>query len=129
MKRVNKEARDAARAKPPSQEQMVRMSSAKLPDRLAQSKLDPVSGTIKWPMALRDGAYTNYRTELEGLYAERAKNGYLSPEQYLAVKTQSKGMLEELQKNVKKYPTSASIEARKFIESLAFEADLDPTKT
>jgi hypothetical protein len=37
-----------------------------------------------------------------------------------------KGVLQE---NVRRYPTNSSIEARKFIDSLAYEADFDPVRT
>ncbi len=129
MKRVNQESRRALKGPAPSQEQLVKAATDALPDRLTQSKLDPVTGSIKWPVALRDSMFEEYRVKLEGLYAQREKNGYLSPDQYLQVKSTTKEMKGVLQENVRKYPTSASIEARKFIDSLAYEADFDPVRT
>ena len=41
MKRVNKEYRDANREAPPTQDQLIRLSKSRLPDRLGPTSLDP----------------------------------------------------------------------------------------
>jgi hypothetical protein len=127
MKQVNKEARAQLRGPAPTQEQLIRVSQAKLPDRMTTTDLDPVTGAISWPTVLRADNYKTYRSKLEELYNERAKNGYLSPDQYLQVKQVSNAMMTELQKNVDSYPTSASIDARKFIQSISYEANMEPS--
>jgi hypothetical protein len=129
MKRVNREARQEARRPPPTQEQLIRASQARMPDRLTTSQLDPVSGAIAWPTVLMADAYKPYRDQLDLLYAERSKNGYLSPDQFMKIRDITGSMMDELQQQVRtnNYPTSASIEARRFIQGLTLEANMQPS--
>lgn len=128
MKKVNQEYRQAQRRPVPTQEQLIRLSKQQMPNRLAPNQLDPVTGELEWPVLLKAEPFAEHRAELEKIFAERAKNGYLTPEQYLRVRELTSSMTTELQslvrQNPSRYPTSASIDARKFVESLALEANL-----
>ena len=130
MKKVNQEYRKAQRSPPPTQEQLIRMSKQQMPNRLAPNQLDPVTGELEWPTALQSEPFSDYRTQLEKLFSERAKNGYLTPDQYVKVRELTSSMTTQLQslvrQNPSQYPTSASIDARKFVESLALEANMQP---
>ncbi|MFV1964183.1 MAG: hypothetical protein ACC628_02080 [Pirellulaceae bacterium] len=126
MRRINREARAAARRPPPTQEQLVRFSKERLPRRIAPSQLDPLVGKLNWPTVLKMEPYKVYREQLDQLFAARAQNGYLSPDQYMKAKQLTDQMMIDLRKNVRSYPSSQSIQARKFIQSLAYEANMQP---
>ena len=127
MKRVNKEYRDAQRRPAPTQEQLVRMAKGGLPDRLAISQLDPLTGVLAWPDVLRAEPYAEYRVQIDKIYAGRAANGYLGPDQYLKVKQLTNEMTNVLKQNIKQYTSTESIQARKFLESVSFEANQQPS--
>ena len=124
MKRVNKEYRDANREAPPTQDQLIRLSKSRLPDRLGPTSLDPLSGQIKWPMALLDDSFAPHREKLEQLFQERAVNGYITPDQYQAVRKETNAMLDNLKSLVSQFTPNQSVAGRKFIESLAYEAGM-----
>lgn len=122
MKTINKQYRDANRKQPPSQEQAIRMAKSQLPDRLSANKADPVTGQLIWPMGLRTKALADGREQLEAIFAERADKGFLTPDQYIEVQKLTDEMKEELRKYSQSLGGNASSEARKFLESLAYEA-------
>jgi hypothetical protein len=126
MQKVNQEARKEKRGPAPTQEQLIRFSKQGLPARIPASQLDPVTGQINWPLALRDPAYKAGTDALQVLFKSRAENGYLSPEQYLKIQQLCRETLDELQRRSTNLPSSQRIAARKFLESLAYESNMQP---
>ncbi|MBC8356577.1 MAG: hypothetical protein H8E66_31755 [Planctomycetes bacterium] len=122
MKSINKQYRNAQRRPPPTQQQAIRMSKSRLPDRLSANKVDPLSGQLAWPLGLRIDSLKEDRERLEELFAERADKGFFTPDQYVEVKQVTDTMKEELRKYARKLGGNVTIEARKFLESLAYEA-------
>ncbi|MBI2480268.1 MAG: hypothetical protein HYV60_17035 [Planctomycetia bacterium] len=122
MKTINKQYRDAQRKPPPTQQQAIRMSQSRLPDRLTANKIDPLTGELAWPLGLRMESQKADRERLDAIYAERADKGFLTPEQYIEVKQLTASMTDELRKYSQQIGGNASIEARKFLESLDYEA-------
>ncbi len=122
MKSINQQYRDAQRSPPPTQQQAIRMSKARMPDRLSANKIDPLTGELAWPLALRLDEFKSSREKLDELFAERADKGYFSPDEFLLVKQLTSAMTEDLRKYATQFGGNASIEARKFLESLAYEA-------
>lgn len=122
MKNINQQYRDAQRRPPPSQQQAIRISQSRLPDRLTANKVDPLTGELAWPMGLRMESMKDDRDKLDAIYSERADKGFLTPDQYVQVKQITGEMTEELRKYSQQLGGNASIEARKFLESLAYEA-------
>ncbi len=127
MKSINKQYRDAQRKQAPSQQQAIRMSKSRLPDRLSANKIDPLTGDLTWPLALRGDSLKNDRKKLNDLYAARADKGFFSLEEYIEVKQVTAAMTDELRKIRDKIGGNAAIEARKFLESLAYEAGFQAT--
>ncbi|HRX77857.1 MAG: hypothetical protein H6821_04750 [Planctomycetaceae bacterium] len=121
-KSINQQYRAAQRTPPPSQQQAIRLSQARLPDRLSANKIDPLTGELAWPLGLRMDSLKDDRDRLDAIYAERADKGFLTPDQYVEVKKLTSEMTEELRKYSQQLGGNASIEARKFLESLAYEA-------
>ena len=122
MKNINKQYRDAQRKPPPTQQQAIRMSKSQLPDRLSANKMDPLTGALAWPLGLRADSFKEDRERMDALYAERADKGFLTPDQYVEVKKLTSEMTDELRKYSQQLGGNASIEARKFLESLSYEA-------
>lgn len=121
-KSINKQYRDSQRKPPPTQQQAIRMSKSRLPDRLSANKIDPLTGDLTWPLALRGDSVKNERERLNDLYATRADKGFLGPKEYGEVKQLTSVMTSELRKLRGSISGNASIEARKFLESLVYEA-------
>jgi len=122
MKSVNKQYQAAQRKPPPTQQQAIRMSKSRTPDRLSANKIDPLTGELAWPLGLRMDSLKDVRERLDALYAERADKGFLDPDEYVEVKKLTSAMTDELRKYSQQLGGNASIEARKFLESLAYEA-------
>jgi len=122
MRDINRKAREAARSPRPSMESLVRYAQAGKPKRMSPSELDSVAGTISWPILLQTDQYAAYRSELESLFAKRAYDGVVGTNDYLQIDKTTKAMLAELKKQVREVPQMDYIAARRFVESLAYEA-------
>ena len=122
MRRVNEQSRAAERSPPPTQEQAIRFAKDKLPDRPKATQVDPLTGGINWPSLLQVKGFDADRKKLEDLYAIRANKGQLTAGQYVAVRDTTESMKRELRKLAPRVPGNMSIEARKFLDSLSYEA-------
>jgi hypothetical protein len=122
MKSINQQYRDAQRKPAPNQQQAIRLSQSRMPDRLSANKIDPLTGALAWPLGLRMDSLKDDRERLDAIYAERADKGFLTPDQYIEVKKVTAAMTDELRKYSQQLGGNASIEARKFLESLEYEA-------
>jgi hypothetical protein len=106
-----------------SSEETARWNRDRLPKRLSDSQFDPATGTIRWYGVLRDDEYAEGRAELQRLFAERrsGENGAGTPncrQIGRAVNT----MKRQLQRDVKTLSADEYIPAKKFLDSLAYEA-------
>jgi hypothetical protein len=90
---------------------------------LSDAELDPVSGQIAWPSALRGDEYEPLRTKLDELFANRAEaGGNISLKQTDAIADSSNELAAELKKNLKRYPSGEYMQAKRFVERLSREA-------
>lgn len=121
MKQINKQAR-WGNQKRPTQADLIRYSQARLPDRLNHLQLDPLSGTLTWPMLLRLKELEPHRKRMQELFELRAKEGFVGPDEYVEIQNIVKAMSDVTKSVAKNFPTSATIDARKFLEGLAYEA-------
>lgn len=124
MKRVNKQYRDAQRKPPPTQEQLIRFSKQNMPARLSSNKVDPLTGTVEWPVALREASMAKDRTKVEKLFSTRANYGYLNATQHLQVKQATDSLRRQLRAIGRSFPSNVRIEGRKFLDSIDYEASL-----
>jgi hypothetical protein len=123
MRRINKSYRDSQRKARPSNEQLQRIAAMGRPDRLAPTELDPVSGTINWPLILRDEAYRSLTAKLQDQFAQRAeRSGVIGHEAYQAIQQTVDEGLALLRSNAESYRPNDYLQAKKFLESLATEA-------
>ena len=121
MRAVNKQARYGNK-QPFDQQQAIRLTKQGLPDRLSAQKLDPLTGKIRWPLGLTMKEMAGDRKKMEELFAARAENGYLDLDQYNEVRASSARMMSVLQEHGRKLSGGYRIDARKFLESLSYEA-------
>jgi hypothetical protein len=109
--------------KRPTQESMSRYSQASLPKRPVQFQLASAPGRIYWPDALLDEEFSDGRIQLESLFAQRkagaaAAGSNISGE----VQTVAAQMREQLQAKIRQMSPEEYLAARRFLESLAYEA-------
>jgi len=124
MRAENKAYRAAASRPKATMEDTVRWAQAGKPKRLSPSELDVVSGKINWPMLLQTDRFAKYRTELESLFTQRATAGATTKEVYWKISATTKSMLNELKGQISEVPPMDYTTARRFVQSLAYEARL-----
>jgi hypothetical protein len=117
------EARKANRKPPPTSEQMYRWAKQGIPKPLNSSELDPVSGAIIWPIVLQDDAFASYRMVAEHFYTSRATGSSGATYDLYASFQQASAEGQSLLKSrIKEYKADDYIRAKKFLDSLAYEA-------
>jgi hypothetical protein len=124
MRRINKAYRDAERGPRLSTEAWVRMAHDAAPKRLASHALDPVTGQIAWPTALRADAFSQDRETIDQLFAERAAtDGAVGIDTYTKIRAAIDDALAKLKDRIRDIDTRNYVEARTFLTGLAREAD------
>jgi hypothetical protein len=118
MRRINAESRRSERSMPLSNEAYVKLARQQAPDRLSVSQLDPLTGTITWPVPLRREQYKAHRAELERLFKERASG---VDDNYDAIRSEAKKFLDQLRADTSKFQPNDFIQGRRFLESLSHE--------
>jgi hypothetical protein len=121
MRQTNREARAAERGPRATQVDLVRFAAQAKPDRLSPSELTN-TGKISWPMLLQADEFTAFRAELERAFARRAANGNIGLEDHVRVSETAKVMLEVLKAYAGGVDPMDYVAARRFIESLTYEA-------
>ena len=122
MRLLNRQYRALLRGPRPTLDDLKRYAAAGRPERLSPSELDSVTGEISWPILLRDDRYADYRARLETLFVERAASAQISTSAYLNIHRTTRALLKELEKRVARVPQMDYIAAKRFIQSLAYEA-------
>jgi len=121
MREANREARAAKRGPRATQVDLVRFAAQAKPDRLSPSELSN-AGKISWPMLLQADEFVAFRAELEKVFAQRAANRGIGLEDHVKVSETAKVMLEVLKMYAGGVDPMDYVAARRFIESLAYEA-------
>jgi hypothetical protein len=121
IKRMNDDYRASKRSQPLSFEGYVRLARIQAPERLSVSQLDPFTGLIEWPVILREQKYDADREVIEQLYQERA-NDIASNKREIQIACDN--LLASLQEHLDDYAQNDYIAAKRFVESLRYEAVL-----
>lgn len=121
-RRVNKEARLAEAGPRLTEAQIVRIAHESAPKPLSPRQLDPVSGRIFWPLMLQADRFQEQRTVLEQAFSLRSQKGTLQLEEAQQVKRTTQALLTDLRELVQDADPMAYMEAKRFVESLAYEA-------
>jgi hypothetical protein len=127
MRKMNRQYTAEERGKRPTSEDLVRYAQAGKPKRLSPSELDFISGKISWPKALQQSSYDAQRKQLEELFHNRATYGGTSFEQQGEIRKTTNDMLASLKEQIQAMPSSDYLASKRFLESLAYEAQLPTT--
>jgi hypothetical protein len=122
VRRLNRQQRNAERGPTPTQEDVLRYSQDRLPQRLPLASLDRNSGAITWPAVLRRPEFDEHRARLEQVFQGRSYyNSGAASQSYLEIKEEADRMLLTLQDRVYEMDPFAYVQAKKFITGLSFE--------
>jgi hypothetical protein len=125
IRAFNRQARDAENAK---QRQIVqewlRFHPSVKPKRLTSSELDPVSGTINWPILLQSNELAGTRQDIQKAFAERHRIGMMGLDNYRLVQQITGNLLTEMLNKIQRFAPSEYMQAKRFIEALIYEASL-----
>ncbi|HVC95249.1 MAG TPA: hypothetical protein VND64_16255 [Pirellulales bacterium] len=122
-RRMIKSYRDAERKPPPTSEQLYRMAKQGIPKPLSTNELEPVSGEITWPVVLRDNAFASFRELAEQFYEGRAAGSTdVTYDSYVQFHQAIADCQSLLKSRLKEYQADDYIRAKKFLDSLAYEA-------
>jgi hypothetical protein len=127
MRKMNQEYRAAEKRPPPSSADLARYAHNAGVKRLSPSQLDAVDGAIEWPLVLQSPEFAAARTQLDALFAARATGAAgWSVASYATVQELVDAMQRQLQGLISKVSAENYVYAKKFLESLAYEAGQPP---
>jgi hypothetical protein len=124
MKQINLEQRALLRGPKPSYSFLIRSAQEAAPRRLSPYELDPSTGQINWPLLLRSDIFAGYRAALERLFAYRATGpqGVESYNTFFGIEQGAGSLMDALQSRVTILPPQEYVAAKRFVQSLAWEA-------
>ncbi|MBX3412134.1 MAG: hypothetical protein KF708_05395 [Pirellulales bacterium] len=97
-------------------------------ERPGAADLDPVTGSIDWPLSLQTQDYAQYRQELDTLFSQRAQNsGHVDPQIYEAISATADGLLQALLANIRNMRPQDYTDAKSFVENLQYEGRFPAT--
>ena len=121
MRQAYRQAVAAERGPQATPADLKRFAAQGTPARLGPSELSN-TGQISWPILLQAGEFAAFRAELEVAFARRAADGHVRLKDHVMVSRTAKVMLEALKTYVGVVDPMDYMAARRFIESLVFEA-------
>jgi hypothetical protein len=124
VKRIHRQAEIAAGGPPPTPANQARWARMERPRRLTAAELEVVHGEIAWPMVLQAQAFAPHRDLLTRCFADRARHGILDLDEYMKSIRTTQIMTEMLKDHIREFPPADYMQARRFLESLAYEARL-----
>lgn len=123
-RRINQAARAAERGPKLSEKDWVQMAQNAAPKRLESDALDPVTGQINWPPALRAEIFAEDRETLDQLFTQRAQvDGAIGMQAYSQIRGAVNDALAKLKSHIRNIDTQRYLQARTFLTGLAREAD------
>ena len=122
MRETNRKARAAEAGPNPTMEQLVKLAKEGVPKPLSPSQMDPVNGRIDWPTALQEASFASQRSEVEQLFAMRAKYGGLGYADQSKVRQIIDAMFSELKAQIRQIPPPDYVACRDFLQSLTYAA-------
>jgi hypothetical protein len=113
------QAEKVAQAREKNEKYLANQKSGQ-PARLTPSQLDPATGNITWPEALRGPSYAGDRKKIEELIQLRTFTS-TTDDIGSQINTAARQMQADLKDGIRDLPANQYIDARKFLDSLAFE--------
>jgi hypothetical protein len=127
LRRVNDISRAAERPTPATPEQLVKIASIGVPARPAQHQFDRPTGIILWPETLAGDEFAAQRAQLEKLFGERVAGNFgVGSALYQGVSRATTEMKSTLKEQIRQLDPAEYLAARKFLDSLAYEARFAP---
>jgi hypothetical protein len=121
MRSYNDSYRRNQRSAPLTMEQYVRLARQQAPGRLSVSQLDPFTGTINWPLALRRPEYAEHRERIERLFASRASGTALVHGQIVKAVEEFALVLKA---DIDTFKQPEYVLGKNFLDSLGYESQL-----
>jgi hypothetical protein len=124
MRKMNQSYRAAeSAARNKNTEGSFRYGHAAMVKRLTIAHLDPVTGKLDWPKILLRDKYSSYRQTLDRLFVQRASTpGGLTGDSYQDAVNTCNALLEALKQDLPEYQPKDWVEAKNFVDSLAYES-------
>jgi hypothetical protein len=105
-----------------STDELNKIAQDQAPKRLDATQFNSATGTIHWPIILRDTSFIAQRDDLDHLFKVRATAvGSSDPEAYLEIRRTCDLLQDALKARLNEYSAADYEHARHFIESLANE--------
>jgi len=123
-KMMNREYRQQLEPDRLTEEQLIRFAQAGKPAKLSDEQLDPYTGKITWPTALRTDRYNEYRYAMQQIMIDRSQHGRITGDQSRMVEGMTNEALAMLKAEIERLDSGSYLEAKRFIQSLAYEARL-----
>lgn len=123
-KQKAREYRAAERGPRATSEDLIRYSQRALPDRLDASELHALTGTLTWPVLLRDDAFKPHRQTIDAFFYKRACDDELTTADYLTARQVAGTLKSELKARIRQFPLQEYAVAKRFLRSLDYEAQL-----
>jgi hypothetical protein len=123
MRRMNESYRAERRSPGLTPEELADINESRLPRRLTPEQWQPSRGLIHWPAPLRGDEHAAERARLEELFAERTpEDSGVGGAGYGEARRLARRMRDQLAARAKELSVEEFALARKFIDSLAYEA-------
>jgi hypothetical protein len=124
MRQLNREERAAERGPRPTLSFLIRSAQEGAPRRLSPYEFDAATGQINWPLALLSDVFAGHRAQLERLFAYRATGLQQAAafDTFIGIWQGSDQLTDALQNYVAYVPPQQYVAAKRFLQSLAWEA-------
>jgi hypothetical protein len=111
----------------PTPEELMRYSKDAAPERPTNYQVEPVRGTIRWPGLFQRDEFLETRVQLDYLFAQRkAGDCGLGSENCRQIKEATEKMLDQLRDLIDDLSPAEYMAARRFVDTLAYEAEFAP---
>jgi cytochrome P450 len=125
IRAFNRQARDAENVRDRQiTQEWLRFHPSVKPKRLTSSELDPVSGSINWPILLQSDELAKRRQAIQQAFTERHHFGVMDYNNYRMVQQITNDLIDELLNKIQEIAPSEYMQAKRFIEALIYEASL-----
>jgi hypothetical protein len=122
-RKLSDQYRQARRRKPPTQKKLQELAKQGAPARLTSHQLKPASSQINWPHLLMTEHLDQNRAEVERLMGERTgRNSGTGTRNCDQIQQAVQDMKAALKERVQGASPMEYLAAKKFLDSLAFEA-------
>lgn len=125
-RRINESYKESKKSPPPSQQTLADRARQGVPSRLSPEQFEATFGTLFWPAAFDDARFSVERTQLDRLMAERDAQGGVGSQHYREVVETTDALKAELQTMIDDLSPTEYVQAKKFLNSVAYEARFSP---